>query len=389
MGRLPEAEKARREALTVLEKLDPKDVATLRARAVTYRNLRQYDKAIADLNKAVELDPKNVQAWNDRAVNYVDLHQYAKALADLTKAIELDPKCAFALFHRGYVYNELHQYDKALCDLNLAIDLDQKNVGAWNNRGRANMGLHQYDKALADHTKAIALKPKHPAAWADRGAAYCNLHQYDKALDDLNEAISLDPEDAAAWGNRSIAHSRLGEWDKALADASNALELQPDKAAVQNILALLLATCPETKLRDPKRAAELAGKAVRAAPNEGTFWTTLGAARYRCGDWKAAAAALQEAEKLLQSQGGFQKGVGRALFFQVMAQQQLGNRKEARQAYDRALKWLETNRQALSEDSALADELRRFRIEAAALLGIEAQPAEQEKKIPPSEAKSR
>src|SRR5262249_41408420 len=142
------------------------------------------------------------------------------------------------------------------------------------------------------------------------------------------------------------------------------------KPAVQNILALLLATCPETKLRDPKRAAELAGKAVRAAPNEGTFWTTLGAARYRCGDWKAAAEALQQAEKLLQSQGGFQKGVGRALFSQAMAQQQVGNAKEARQFYDRALQWLETNRQALQEDAALSKALRRYQAEAEEVLGI-------------------
>jgi hypothetical protein len=53
-----------------------------------------------------------------------------------------------------------------------------------------------------------------------------------------------------------------------------------------------------------------------------------------------------------------------------MAQQQLGNAKEGKQAYDRALQWLETNCKALEEDPPLAEELRRHQAEAEELLGI-------------------
>jgi Flp pilus assembly protein TadD len=196
------------------------------------------------------------------------------------------------------------------------------------------------------------------------------LHQYDKALADYSKVIELDPKNAVALNNRGVAYYSLHQCRKALADYTTALELQPDAAVFQQNLAWLLATCPDSKLREPKRAVELAQKAVKTGPKEGTFWMTLGAARYRSGDFKGAAAALHEAEKLLQPKGGFQKGIGRALFFQAMAQQQLGNAKEARHAYDRALKWLETNRQALEKEPAVAEELRRFQAEAEDLLGI-------------------
>ena len=55
------------------------------------------------------------------------------------------------------------------------------------------------------------------------------------------------------------------------------------------------------------------------------------------------------------------------MFFQAMAQHQLGNAKEARQAYDRALEWSEANRNAWQP--ALVEELRRLQAEAEELLG--------------------
>jgi tetratricopeptide (TPR) repeat protein len=151
-------------------------------------------------------------------------------------------------------------------------------------------------------------------------------------------------------------------------DFTKALELEPNNPDLQNNLAWLLATGPEAKLRDPKRAVELAAAAAKARPKEATCWTTLGVARYRAGDWKGAAEALQSALKLFQSTSGFQRGVGRSLFFLAMAQHQLGHHEEARQTYDRALAWLETNRKALREIPWLADQLRRFQTEAGELL---------------------
>src|SRR5262249_20928000 len=61
-----------------------------------------------------------------------------------------------------------------------------------------------------------------------------------------------------------------------------------------NNLAWLLATCPDSKLRDPKRAVELAQETVTSAPKEGNHWNTLGVALYRAGDWKAAIVALKK-----------------------------------------------------------------------------------------------
>ena len=53
-----------------------------------------------------------------------------------------------------------------------------------------------------------------------------------------------------------------------------------------------LATHPDPKVRKPARAVELAKEAIGLKPFA-TYWNTLGAARYRAGDFQGAVEALQ------------------------------------------------------------------------------------------------
>jgi serine/threonine protein kinase/tetratricopeptide (TPR) repeat protein len=123
-------------------------------------------------------------------------------------------------------------------------------------------------------------------------------------------------------------------------------------------LAWMLATASDVKVRDPKRALELAKELVEATPKEGGRWNTLGVAYYRAGDWKGAIAALEKAEELARG-----KSLGYNAVFLAMAHWQLGEKDKARQWYDRAVGWMEENK---SNDP----ELLQFRAEAAQLLGL-------------------
>ena len=131
------------------------------------------------------------------------------------------------------------------------------------------------------------------------------------------------------------------------------LEQNPKSAVLHNNLAWILATCAETELRDPARAVVLAKKAVELEPKQGGWWNTLGAAEYRAGDWKAALEALKKSMELRNGGDSFD------WFFVAMANRQLGNQNEARKWYDKAVKRMFLN-----------EELWRFRVEAASLLGI-------------------
>jgi tetratricopeptide (TPR) repeat protein len=258
----------------------------------------------------------------------------------------------------------LGQRDNAIADFSRAIELDPKNVNALISRGRAYSELDQLAKAVVDFSSAIQLAPEFPFAWYNRGNAYLRFGEWDKAVADYSRAIELAPNYAFAWYTRGLAYSKSGQWDKAVADFSRAIELAPKDARNHNALAWLLATCPDEKRRDPDRAVELAKKAVLLAPQAGGFWNTLGAAHYRAGDWKAAAAAL---EKSMELQKG---GDASDWLFLAMAHEKLGRHDEARKYYDRAVEWMEKNKDALAKNKTQAEELSRFRSEAEELLQL-------------------
>jgi eukaryotic-like serine/threonine-protein kinase len=130
-------------------------------------------------------------------------------------------------------------------------------------------------------------------------------------------------------------------------------------ASVHNELAWLLATCPDVKSRDPGRAVASARKAVELGPEKGAFWNTLGVAAYRAGDWAEARTALAKSMALGRGGDAFD------WFFLAMAHWQRGEREEARKWYQQAVAWAEKHRPR-------DEELRRFRGEAAELLGMKA-----------------
>jgi hypothetical protein len=136
------------------------------------------------------------------------------------------------------------------------------------------------------------------------------------------------------------------------------LQDEPGDSRACNNLAWLLASRADAPSHSTTRAVELAERAVAHAAKPGEYWNTLGLARYRAGEWKAAAAALEESARLRSGGDAYD------WLLLAMARWQLGDRVEARRNYDRSLEWI-------SKQAAQNHELARIRGEAARLLGLE------------------
>lgn len=119
-----------------------------------------------------------------------------------------------------------------------------------------------------------------------------------------------------------------------------------------------LATNADPKLRDPRRAVEVLQVFVKKRPDLGAFWTTLGVALYRTGDWNASLAALSKSLERRRLNGV-------DWFFMAMAHWQRGEKENARKWYTAATRWAE-------KYEPENEELARFRAEATALLKMPA-----------------
>jgi tetratricopeptide (TPR) repeat protein len=210
------------------------------ARGVRRARLGDYNKALADYNRAIELNPQYAAAYcnrgtlkqdniqddigaltdRDRAVQLDPLQRrspdYHAALVDYDRAIQLNPQYALAYNNRGVLKKKnLQDYNGALADYDRAIQLDPQYALAYNNRGVLRSCLQDYNGALADYDRAIQLNPQDPLIYSNRGILKQDLQDYNGALADYDCAIRLNPRDADAYYNRAKVWEKLGKPDKA------------------------------------------------------------------------------------------------------------------------------------------------------------------------------
>ena len=75
-------------------------------RSEAYNAMGQYDKALVDINEALELDPKNGAAYGDRGSIYSNQGNYQKSLESWRQALSHLPKVRD---HMGLVYMKMGQ----------------------------------------------------------------------------------------------------------------------------------------------------------------------------------------------------------------------------------------------------------------------------------------
>ena len=90
------------------------------------------------------------------------------------------------------------------------------------------------------------------------GFTYMGQSQWAKAAADYARILELEPQNDGAQLKLASCHVQLGRYQEALDGYNQLVERFPKVALPHNDLAWLLATCPDTKFRDPKRAVELA-----------------------------------------------------------------------------------------------------------------------------------
>ena len=125
------------------------------ARGNAYDTTQEYDKALADFEKATELDPKDGNARYNHGVANEHRGDLQMALKDYDLSLKLAPKVAETYLARGNVHFNLDKPQDALRDYQKALLLDHKNLGAVYGRGLALSVLGKKKRAIADFKMVI------------------------------------------------------------------------------------------------------------------------------------------------------------------------------------------------------------------------------------------
>ena len=66
-------------------------------------NIKQYEKALPDFDRALELDPKAAKPYHGKGTIYYFQKKYKDALKEITKSIELDGSDSKVFYWRGQI----------------------------------------------------------------------------------------------------------------------------------------------------------------------------------------------------------------------------------------------------------------------------------------------
>jgi len=232
------------------------------------------------------------------------------------------------------------------------------------------------DEALPAVRKAIGLESDAAKAHVKRGNILGVFGRYDEAITAYRQAIALKPDYTAAHNNLGNMLLGQGKLEEALAEYRKALAIGTTYGATLWNLSRLLANGPDPKRRDPRQAIELAKRGIKLEGHAG-WWQTLGRGYYRTGNWNECIAAMEKSVELNKAGAlaDSRAELGDQCLFLAMAHCRLGHRKEARQWYDRAVAWIRKNTVALDKQKQkgldVQDDVRNVRAEAAELLGVQ------------------
>jgi tetratricopeptide (TPR) repeat protein len=169
----------------------------------------ELDEAINDYTYAIELDPKNVDLLVKRMDSYNDDKNFQKALTDINSAINLEPDNAWLYTGRGWLYR---------------VNANEDNEDNYKKL------LHN---SIEDYTEAIRLESDYAGAFYGRAMACSMLNDYKSAIEDFNSAVRLyddlsDKKDALHYLGHS--YEANGDIPKAIKSIMAAYELDKSES---------------------------------------------------------------------------------------------------------------------------------------------------------------
>ena len=220
-----------------------------------------------------------------------------------TRALACNSQNAFAQGSLGMALHESGRIDEAAACYLKAIEIGPDG-DAHNNLGGILADRGEIDAAVAHFQKALKINPDSASAHNNLGGILADRGRTDEAIAHFRKALETEPNSADTHSSLGKALLRQGKPSETLTEWREAVRLQPTDIGSVSQLASLLATCPETSIRNGDEAVYLARWAVELSKGrKPTVLGTLAAAYAEAGQFSKAIEAAERAVALASTDG--------------------------------------------------------------------------------------
>lgn len=163
------------------------------------RGNKDYAEAVTYYTKAIEkLGPQDQSHWSvyyARGVCYERIKEWQKAEADLKKALELDPDQELALNYLGYSWvDQRINLERAMDLIRRAVQKRPNDGYFVDSLGWAHYRKNDFAQAVKHLERAVELKPDDPVINDHLGDAYWKVGRQLEATYQWKYALGLEPE---------------------------------------------------------------------------------------------------------------------------------------------------------------------------------------------------
>ena len=255
--------------------------------------LKEFEKAIVWLNKAISINPNNHSVFNNLGVCYKELKKYNEALNNFQNAIKIKPDYAEAYNNLAIIYKSLENYKEAIKNYNKAIRLKPDYAEAYNNLGLILLKSKDLKEAKKYFQQAIKFKFDYAEAYNNLGITQNRLEETENAKESLAYAIKLRPDYAEAYNYLGTILLRLEEKNKAKEYFEQTIKLKPDYADAYNNLGITY-----NALGDITKAKESLEYAIKLKPNYAEAYNNISSVYVQLDEITKAKESLEYAIKL-------------------------------------------------------------------------------------------
>ncbi len=205
-----------------------------------YRNSGNYEKAISEINKAIQHDSLLPRLWESKALLHFENEDTMPAIRSLEKAISLVPETKY-LVGLGNLYAQTKN-PKALQIAALLLKSGQMESAKDANyiSGLYYTYKNEKEKAIVYFDKCLNLQFSFMDAYREKAIALYDLGKYDSSLAVLDKALTLQNsfEEGYYYSGRCL--EKLNRKEEAIQSYRNALVYDPEYTEAKDALNRLL-----------------------------------------------------------------------------------------------------------------------------------------------------
>lgn len=202
--------------LNELYAIEPHNEEIYIQKANIYSKRDQHEKAIQELEKALQFTDDYADVYNLMGMEYLFMDNLELAKFNFIRCLEVDIEDQAALYNVVYCFEFLDQQKEAIVYLEDYIEKNPYSEIAWHQQGRLSYSIKNYENALRCFDYATLIDDEFIGAFMEKGKSLEKLKRFEEAIEAYNRTIELEDPTSYALLRIGKCHEKLGNKAEAI-----------------------------------------------------------------------------------------------------------------------------------------------------------------------------